>query len=580
MRTSKRETMRYLTIAAVLLALTALPFAQSWSSPPHPRLMEQVAAQKATAPYFMANLDAMHAKGICTGEHAVDWKVKDNRRSLQASSQVTGNYRILALLVHFSDNTSSVSASFFDTLLFQTSSGSVRDYYNEISYGQLDLITVNFPSSTNWQMMPQTYAYYVNGENGTGSYPNNTQKLTEDLVDLVDPLVDFSQYDNDGDGTMDALVIVHAGSGGEWTGSNDDIWSHQWGINPRLKDSVYISSYTIQPEYWGSAGDMTIGVYSHELGHVFGLPDLYDIDYTSNGIGYWGIMSFGSWLGPGYNGSSPAHPTAWSRGQLGFAPIVNVEFNVDDQVIPNVEANPSIFRLWNAGADSDEYFLIENRQKTGFDSYLPGSGLLVWHVDETKLDNTQEWWPGEPSADHFKVALKQADGVYEMEQSVDLGDASDPFPGTLAKTSFGSVTTPNSNAYDNSSSSVAIQNIHQTGSNIIADLFVGIAAAVSNESGDGDLPHTLTLSQNYPNPFNPQTTINFTVTHAGQAKLELFNMLGQRVAILLDEYVSPGTTTITWNTRDESGKTVASGTYLYRLKIGNETSSKKMVLIR
>jgi flagellar hook assembly protein FlgD len=57
-------------------------------------------------------------------------------------------------------------------------------------------------------------------------------------------------------------------------------------------------------------------------------------------------------------------------------------------------------------------------------------------------------------------------------------------------------------------------------------------------------------------------------------------MLGQRVAILLDEYVSPGTTTITWNTRDESGKTVASGTYLYRLKIGNETSSKKMVLIR
>jgi immune inhibitor A len=136
--------------------------------------------------------------------------------------------------------------------------------------------------------------------------------LTEDVVYLADPYVDFSQYDNDNDGYVDALFVIHAGPGAEHTGDPNDIWSHQWNTGyPPYVDGVYVTTYSMEPEYWSSPGDMTIGVYCHELGHVFGLPDLYDYGFDSQGVGRWSLMAVGSWNGP--MGSSPAHPDAWSR---------------------------------------------------------------------------------------------------------------------------------------------------------------------------------------------------------------------------------------------------------------------------
>ena len=130
----------------------------------------------------------------------------------------------------------------------------------------------------------------MNNAYGLGAYPNNTQKLCEDLVDLVDPLVDFSDYDNDNNGYVDGLVLIHPGRGAEFSGSTSDIWSHKWGISPRNRDGVNIMNYSIQPEYWNAPGDITIGVYAHEIGHLFGLPDLYDTDNSSKGIGKWSTI--------------------------------------------------------------------------------------------------------------------------------------------------------------------------------------------------------------------------------------------------------------------------------------------------
>ena len=130
---------------------------------------------------------------------------------------------------------------------------------------------------------------------------------------------------------------------------------------------------------------MTIGVYCHELCHGFGLPDLYDIDGSSKGIGRWGLMSGGSWNGS--LGNSPAHPCAWSRVELGVSTPVNVTTNQSDVTVTPVETGGTIYRLWDAGAVGDEYFLVENRQKTGYDSYLPGSGLMIWHCDDGVTTN-------------------------------------------------------------------------------------------------------------------------------------------------------------------------------------------------
>jgi immune inhibitor A len=154
------------------------------------------------------------------------------------------------LLVEFSDHAAQTPAEDFDTLMYENQQGTVAHYYLQNSYGQLLISTTNLCSNIGWLTAPSEYSYYVNSSYGFGAYPQNTQKLVEDLVDLVDAEIDFSQYDNDGNGYVDMLLIVHAGTGAEFSGSPNDLWSTDWGITPRLLDGVYISSYAVLPEYW------------------------------------------------------------------------------------------------------------------------------------------------------------------------------------------------------------------------------------------------------------------------------------------------------------------------------------------
>ncbi|MCH7689508.1 MAG: M6 family metalloprotease domain-containing protein [candidate division Zixibacteria bacterium] len=561
-----------------LLVFTFGVYASSANSmPPHPQLLENGAAAKSVQSYFMQNIDELRAKGICTADEFLSKKDFINASKLSPGAITT--FRVLAILVKFSDNDSSVSATFFDSLVFGSSANTVRDYFDEISYSQFDLVTVNMPSSIGWQTAPQTYAYYVNGQNATGTYPQNSQKLLEDLVDAVDGVVDFSLYDNDLDGYVDVVLVIHSGTGAEFTSNNDDIWSHKWSITPRAKDGVWISSYTIQPEFWIAPGDMTIGVYAHELSHVLGLPDLYDTDYSSNGIGNWALMSLGSWNGPSPGGSSPSHPCAWSRIQLGFATSTNVTSNTNGVAISNVNQNGTIYRLWTSGNIGNEYFLVENRQKLGYDSYIPQSGLLVWHIDNSKGGNTQEWYPGQTDANHFKVALEQADGLFEMDQNIDNGDAWDVFPGTGNVTSFNAVSSPNSDSYTDGTSFVALENINAVGNVINADLIVGFAAGIDDDQ-NGNLPSSIALEQNYPNPFNPSTTIDFSLSYSSDVTLEVYNVLGKLTGTLINGPLSAGNYSVEWNGTDNTGNNVASGIYFYRLNSNGEAKSMKMLLLK
>jgi immune inhibitor A len=216
--------------------------------------------------------------------------------SLDAVTGQAETFRLLTILVKFTDKANSVGESNFSSFIYGTSGNSVHVYYDEVSYGNLDIVTVNLPGTTGWFTAPQTYNYYASSNNCLGSYPTNCQKLAEDLATLVNPVVDFSQYDNDGDGFVDAILIVHAGRGAEWASTAGDIWSHQWStVSQPLVDGVRVSTYVTAPEFWVSPGDITIGVYVHELAHAFGLPDYYDVDQTSLGIGDWSLMAYGSW---------------------------------------------------------------------------------------------------------------------------------------------------------------------------------------------------------------------------------------------------------------------------------------------
>jgi immune inhibitor A len=229
-------------------------------------------------------------------------------------TKLRGTINVIVVLVDFSDKkfAASQTATHYEKLWFDVGSNSVRDYYRDVSNNAVDIVgQVVGPFR-----MPNTIKYYANYENGLGEVAPNARTLAQDAAKLADAKVDFTKYDNDGDGFVDAFVIVHAGQGAERTGQANDIWSHKWVLDggPYQADGTQIYSYLTVP------ATCKLGVCAHELGHLaFGWPDLYDADYTSAGIGDWCLMAAGSYNG---NEDNPAEPCAWCKVDQGWVDVV------------------------------------------------------------------------------------------------------------------------------------------------------------------------------------------------------------------------------------------------------------------
>ncbi len=471
--------------------------------PPHPRLEEAIASGKVTLPRGPETASVPTTVGAQSP--GFDRPRSGPRRFTNPAKPDSISLNALAVVIDFSDKAHTVTATYFDTLIFAAPGagrGSVRDYYREVSYGTVDIVTVNVPSSMGWQQPSQPYSYYVNeGYCLNGDYPNNCQRLAEEIVDAVNGLVNFANYDNDGDGYTEPIMLIHAGPGAEFTGSTADIWSHSWTLDTyRTYDGVTIADYVIMPEYWQSASatdsDMTIGVFAHEMGHGFwGLPDVYDRDGSSEGIGRWSLMASGSWNGPnsggwGADGSSPAWPDAWSRIQMGFSTPTLILSNVTGRSIPRVYGNApptqTVMKMRSGILGAEEYFLVENRQQVAgsYDEYLPGSGLLIWHVDEAM--DTYDKQNDYECADvphcqcddnyHFLVALEQADGYRDLELAKDRGDTGDPFPGNSGNRAWTMATGPESSSWYGevacANTCIGVTNISNSGTTMTADLQV------------------------------------------------------------------------------------------------------------
>jgi immune inhibitor A len=232
----------------------------------------------------------------------------------------------------------------------------------------------------------------------------------------------------------------------------------------------------------------------HEIGHlVFGWPDLYDSkpQPTGEGIGAWCLMSSGSWGG---GGSKPVHPSAWCKSTQGWVYVDNVTF---DRIldIREVKISNTVYRMWRQGqANTDEYYLVENRTKIKYDESLPGQGLLsmflflfspntqllffdkVWHILESKRNNE-----GSP----YKVALVQADGRKNLEAKQNRGDEGDPFPGRSGNTSFTLTSNPSSKAYNNQDTFVSIRAIPSPSETIRVNVGIPFLANFGKGLQDG-----------------------------------------------------------------------------------------------
>jgi M6 family metalloprotease-like protein len=400
--------------------------------------------------------------------------------SATARIPTAGVNNLAVILVTFPDKTTTYGPSDFSSLLFGAGAGSMASFYREASYGRFT-VSAGPSGVVGWYTAAHNHDYY-----GYAGGFGPAAELAEEAVRAADAAgFDFSAYDQDGNGYADSVCIIHQGAGAE-ASDDTNIWSHSWGISPYLtRSGVYVSSYVMQPEMlWGAIS--TVGVYCHEYGHALGLPDLYDTDYTSAGLGSWSLMAGGSWNGS--SGNQPAHPDAWCKIKLGWVTPTVVTGSLTAATIPSVETTATVYKLFPNPNVTNEYFLVENRQRTGFDTPLPGSGLCVYHVDDNVGGNSAEWYPGHTNNGHYHVALLQADGLFDLERNRSA-NAGDPYPGTTGNRTLNSASTPNTNTYAGSSNAVAVANISNSGALMTADLTAEstftIAGTVRNAAGAG-----------------------------------------------------------------------------------------------
>ncbi len=438
----------------------------------------------------------------------------------------------LTILIHTPDILNTHIPESFDSLLYSTGiypTGSMNDYFLESSYGNFGVEG----EVVGWVIAENNYSYYTWNNYGFSGYPHNAQRLAEEAVLAADELgVDFSNYDNDNDGWVDALIIVHQGPGAENTGSADDIWSHRWSFPAVFLDGVWVSDYSMDPELAGTGvtGEIEhIGVFAHEYTHLLGLPDLYDYDEKLNPATFtvlgdendhpvmdWGIMGYGGYGISSYGrGESPNHHAAYFKYLLGWVdPIVLTESQTNIQV-PSYETNPTVYKIPIGGSGS-EYFLIENRDPTDagaifdkwdsdfsawFNWFTPGSntldaGLIITHIDEEMPLNNG--WPADP---HYGCMV--VDAGYTSSQpwpNLEFTEWWHPYEFRVgaawsaedSQHEFTPLTDPSTDGYYGPSG-IYITNISNSGPVMYFDIeFTGtpelefVATLVENDGGDED----------------------------------------------------------------------------------------------
>lgn len=378
-----------------------------------------------------------------------------------------GSNNLIMILANFNNTSTTFSQSDFDNYMNQegfNGTGSFKDYYLEVSYGQLVMTTV----VTAWVTVPNTHDYY--------GPQSKWGEFARDAVEAADAIVDYSQFDNDGDGDVDGVAIIHQGTGQEASGNTNDIWSHSWNLSSAgytiVNDGVTVDAYTTQPEIASGGGISTIGVMCHEFGHNLGAPDYYDTDYSTNGsysgTGQWDMMAGGSWNN---SGKTPAHHNPFTKWKY-YEWINPTELTNAQQVsISNSVENSNDFYYYTTPT-TDEYWLIENRQNIGFDTYVPGHGLLIFHVDEPHI-NSHDWGNDINVGEHqglYPVCASATGNPPTTYGTINSGGT--PFPGTGNKTEFTDQTTPASISWAGDNTNKPITNITEQ-SNIITFDFMG-----------------------------------------------------------------------------------------------------------
>lgn len=399
-----------------------------------------------------------------------------------------GTFRAAVLAATYADVTPTVSTGALDTLFFspngQGTRYSLAQYYSEVSGGRFTIAG----DVTPWMTLPQPRSYY-----GRQQVP-----FVHDILVSADASVDWRLYDNDGadgvpnsgddDGYVDLAMLVHPMADGVCrtdalggpiaTGfrvsqtaafGGSAFSTRRIGANGqpiRVDDFVIAAGM-----HCNGSGVASVNIVAHEMGHALGLPDLYDLDHSSFGVGAWDLMGYGLYL----NDGRPGLMSAWTRNRLGWMNVTTVTSS-RQLTIANSATARLAYRIDLPG--TREYLLLENRQQSGADASLPASGLLVWHVDESILDAALLTYGANENDLRPGLALVQADGRSDLRARSNTGDAGDPFPGASSVTFATDATLPSLLANGGTATNVELRNISVAANgDVTVDIIIGAAVS-------------------------------------------------------------------------------------------------------
>ncbi len=370
-----------------------------------------------------------------------------------AGNHYTGSKRGLVILVSFSDLDMHYPIQAYQDYFNKEgynkdgAMGSVRDYFKAQSYGQFDLTSDVVGPVT----VSKAMSYY--GKNDSDGNDMYAGEMIAEAVKLADPYVDYRDYDWDGDGEVDQVFVVYASYGEAVEGADPHtIWPHEYTLHDASMfgdgpgalhlDGVLIDTYACSNELAGIAGSVMegIGAACHEFSHCLGLPDMYDTSGQGLvGMSDWDVMNSGDRLGPDFNSNVPAGYTSYERMFCGWLTPVELTDPCFVQDMPALSDTSVAYVLKNSG-HADEYYMFENRQFKGFDSYLPAHGMLILHVDydadawENNTVNTQYY--------HQRMTLIAADN--SLDHYTLSGDT---WPGTSQNTALTDTSSPATTLY-------------------------------------------------------------------------------------------------------------------------------------
>ena len=498
-----------------------------------------------------------------------------------------GNLKVIAVRCQFPEESNARingNGRMKETLASITANmNDFSNYFKTVSFNNLN-ITVDV--SPEIYEAPQKMSYY----GGSGEDSFTLKQLIAEIFNAsqistsknqTDPAkyIDYDKYD--------AILLIHAGAGQEGDIANggtgdtpDDIWSVGFNdANLVLASGKKIDSVLIAPETEvqdGNAENSPLGVTCHEFGHLLGLADLYDTDNSSLGVGGWDLMGYGAWRN---KGKTPCMPSSWTLIQLGYMTPSEVLTDSLNLSITALSDSPNALKIYAVSKESSpqEYFLVENRQKKGFDAYVE-AGILIWHVDDSIgsiSGNSVNYDETRKRLDLEVASGLDANGKDRLDYNVNGSKAvlnTDLFYAGY-KTEFNAYTNPSSMSYNGRDASAGITVLSPPADVMNVNVTTKMAA----------IPQKVEISKSYfyPNPVSGSNGkfyyfLNFTPS---DVKIKIFDR--NRKPVFERELAGRfGSNEFSWNLSSDDMSVVSNGTYFYRLTADSAEKTGKIVVLK